>query len=263
MVRLMRALKMGATMISIAVAIVLGFLAIQGVSNTATLGANLWQLKSFSLVFLGTLMATVLQFPWYQWRHLIRWVWVAFRPRSHSFKKDIKTLILMSDDYKLSGVQVIPSYIKKNTCPFLANALTLLMDGASGEVIKERCEATIQAIQYRHESGIFFFEQMAKYAPGFGLLGTVIGLIQLLSAIHSPNELGAGMALALVTTFYGILLANVVFQPIAGRLMVLDRDETRHNTILMIGVMGIADHEPSLVINEKMMLMLHNQRMDT
>ena len=103
---------------------------------------------------------------------------------------------------------------------------------------------------------------MAKYAPGFGLLGTVIGLIQLLSSLNSPDELGHGMALALVTTFYGIMLSNLIFQPIAGRLYVLDRDEERHNTMLMIGILGVSDGLPSLLIKEKMLMVVHNQRMD-
>ena len=101
---------------------------------------------------------------------------------------------------------------------------------------------------------------MAKYAPGFGLLGTVVGLIQLLSSLTTPNQLGQGMALALVTTFYGILLANIVFQPIAGRLVVLDQEEARHNEMMLLGILGLVQGMPPLLIKEKMEILVHNQQ---
>lgn len=73
-------------------------------------------------------------------------------------------------------------------------------------------------IQKRHLQGIIFFEQMAKYAPAFGLFGTTIGLVQLLANLKDPSMIGQGMSIALVSTFYGILIANFLFAPISGRL---------------------------------------------
>ena len=134
-----------------------------------------------------------------------------------------------------------------------------MIDGADASLVRTSGEATIRAIQQRHELAIFFFEQMAKYAPGFGLLGTVVGLIQLLSSLTTPDQFGQGMALALVTTFYGILLANVLFQPMAGRLVVLDQEELRKNEMVLIGVLGMVDREPALLIKEKMEMVIHNQ----
>jgi Flagellar motor component len=134
------------------------------------------------------------------------------------------------------------------------------MDQCQTDELKEICQETISAIEKRHQTAIFFFEQMGKYAPGFGLLGTVVGLIQLLSTLDSPDQLGQGMALALVTTFYGILLANLLFQPIAGRLYALSHYEQRHNEMLMIGILELANGSSALLIKEKMMMVVNNQR---
>jgi len=220
--------------------------------------SQLWQLHSFALVFLGTAAATVLQFPMRQCRQVVRWVVVAFTS-SPSIQQELHGLLELANQHQLDGVDALIIAQKGIKNSFLKKLLGLVIDGADVSLVKTSGEATIRAIQQRHELAIFFFEQMAKYAPGFGLLGTVVGLIQLLSSLTTPDQLGQGMALALVTTFYGILLANVLFQPMAGRLVVLDQEELRKNEMILIGVLGMVDQEPTLLIKEKMEMVIHNQ----
>jgi chemotaxis protein MotA len=248
-------------MINILIALLLVYFAYLQLSDSVDLLTQLWQLDSFVLVLFGTLTATVLQFPLRQCYRMFHWVYVAFKPRPYRLKRDIEYICQLSDDYKQSGKMILNKELETNTNHFLTKTLSLIIDGVEPEIIKQSCLDTIVAIKNRHSSAIFFFEQMAKYAPGFGLLGTVVGLIQLLSSLNTPSELGRGMALALVTTFYGIMLSNLVFQPIAGRLYVLDRDEEQHNQMLMIGLMGIVEGLPSLLIKEQMLMVVNNRRM--
>lgn len=222
--------------------------------------SQLWQVESFVLVFLGTMAATVLQFPLQQCRLVLRWVWVAFKPRRQVFLNDVSWLVDVAAKTNQHGVDALIQAVETSKNPFIKKMLGLVVDGASESMVQRTGEQTIQAIKDRHEVGIFFFEQMAKYAPGFGLLGTVVGLIQLLSSLTTPNQLGQGMALALVTTFYGILLANLVFQPIAGRLVVLDQEEARHNEMMLLGILGLVQGMHPLLIKEKMEILVHNQQ---
>ena len=249
-------------MINILVALILLMTAIIQFEGSGQLLDQLWQFESFILVFLGTLTATVLQFPLRQLMMVGVWVLVAFKPRGLNFNQDIELVCDVSNQFQLQGANSLATIIESNKNQFLTKALVLLMDGASAQVVEQSCKDTIKAINKRHETGVFFFEQMAKYAPGFGLLGTVVGLIKLLSSLTSPAALGQGMALALVTTFYGIFLSNLIFQPIAGRLFVLDKEEAQHNSMIMTGVVGMAQGLPAFIIKEKMMMQVNNKRME-
>jgi len=248
-------------MTNILIALILLIIAFFQFDGAINLVDQLWQFESFILVFLGTLTATILQFPMRQLKMVGVWTLVAFKPRKINFKKDIDLICDVSNHYQTQGSDSLVGVIESNKNQFLTKALVLIMDGASVEVVEQSCKDTMAAIKKRHEVGVFFFEQMAKYAPGFGLLGTVVGLIKLLSSLTSPSVLGQGMALALVTTFYGIFLSNLIFQPIAGRLFVLDKEEAQHNSMIMTGIVGMAQGLPALIIKEKMMMQVNNKRM--
>ena len=124
------------------------------------------------------------------------------------------------------------------------------------ETLEKIMYSNIEHINNRHQKGIHFFEQLAKYAPSFGLLGTVIGLIKLLAELENPEAVGPGMSVALVTTFYGIVLANLIFLPLAGRLKNYSYEEQIKNEMLLVGVISIAKGELSFVTKEKMMMYL-------
>ena len=117
----------------------------------------------------------------------------------------------------------------------------------------------IENIKKRHLQSFSFFESLANYAPAFGLLGTVIGLIKLLANLQSPEQLGQGMAIAMVTTFYGLALANLLFLPISGRLRLLSFQEILQKEMLLVGVVSISNNESSYVVKEKMQMFLSKQ----
>lgn len=221
----------------------------------------LWQPASFGFVLIGTLSAAILQFPLVYFKKLFVWVYVAFRSNQSTFESDIELICNVSKTLKAQGMQSLASTIHAQSNHFLTKALTLMLDGCSTEELELACLDTISAVNKRHELGILFFEQLSRYAPGFGLLGTVIGLIQLLASLNTPETLGQGMSLALVTTFYGILLSNGVFQPISGRLHVLSHEESRHNHMVTIGLLSLSKGESHVVTREKMMRIIHNQRL--
>ena len=120
----------------------------------------------------------------------------------------------------------------------------------------EHLRDNIDYMKKRHSQGIRFFEQMAKYAPGFGLLGTLIGLIMMLAQLDDPATLGPSMSVALVTTFYGVLLSNLVFLPLAGRLQISSTEEVLQKEMFLEGVICISKEESGYLIREKMAMLL-------
>ena len=109
-------------------------------------------------------------------------------------------------------------------------------------------------MEKRHAVSAGFFDQMAKYAPGYGLIGTLIGLILLMATLSDPSSLGPSMAIALVTTFYGSFLANVIFTPLSGRLKSSSKQEMLDKELVLIGIKAVSRGESSIIIKETMLM---------
>lgn len=136
--------------------------------------------------------------------------------------------------------------------PFLVKALQLVVDGQDAETIERVLTTEIQYLQERHEIGKKIMEFMGASAPAFGMIGTLIGLVQMLTSLEDPSSIGAGMAVALITTFYGALLANLVFIPLAGKLGIRSKEETLLRAMVAEGVIGLAAGESPTAVRERM-----------
>ena len=163
---------------------------------------------------------------------------------------------------KEKGNRSLVEDIKKIKSLFLKLSLQLMVDNDSVENLEKLMVQNITYIQKKDMVGIKIFSTFGKFAPAFGLLGTVIGLVKLLSQLNDPSAVGPGMSLALITTFYGIVLSNMVFLPLAGRLELYSDDQALHSEMLMVGVLAIARKENSFVVKEKMEL-FYNQKVKT
>ena len=208
------------------------------------------------LVFGCTFAATLIHFPITQVLRIWHRLKVLFSFKKYNYKKDIDYLTSISKSIRTNGVQSIIGTV--NACPdhFLKTGLQLLVDQINVNELEKVLSLNISYIQRRHLQGIMLFEQMAKYAPAFGLLGTTIGLVQLLANLKDPSMIGQGMSIALVSTFYGILMANFLFSPIAGRLRAYSIEESFQREMLKVGILAVAQNESSVIVREKMMLFL-------
>ena len=128
-----------------------------------------------------------------------------------------------------------------NMREFLAAGLQSVVDGLESEEVREVMEAEIIAMEARHESLIGLFKKLVEYAPTLGMIGTVIGLINILGNLSDPSALGTGMALALLTTLYGVFFANIIFSPIAGKLTVLNELEVMTRELTVEGIIAIRE----------------------
>jgi chemotaxis protein MotA len=135
---------------------------------------------------------------------------------------------------------------------FFVKGLQMLIDGQKPEEIRDLMSLEIQYLQERHSTGKKILEFMGAAAPAFGMIGTLIGLVQMLRNLSSPESIGAGMAVALLTTFYGAFVANLIFIPLAGKLGIYSKAEVLSMEMITEGVCAIAQGENPTAVREKM-----------
>ena len=212
--------------------------------------------QSLMIVLGGVFGATMVHFPITQILKIWGRLRVVFSIKKRDYLKDIEQIVGIAEKIKREGRLSIGKDIEKINDHFLRHGLSLYIDKVSPEHLEIIMQENIQAINQRHDQGILFFEQMGKYAPGFGLLGTLIGLVMLLANMNDPSTLGPNMSIALVTTFYGVLLSNLVFKPLAGRLSISSYEELFQKEMLLKGLLSLANGDSSYIIREKMLIFL-------
>lgn len=127
--------------------------------------------------------------------------------------------------------------------PFLHKGISMVVDGTPGEEIELILHRDIQATIQRHQSSASVLRKAAEFSPAMGLIGTLIGLVQMLGSLDDPSTIGPSMAVALLTTFYGAVLANLVFSPLAAKLDRNSSEETLINNVYAMGVASIGRQE--------------------
>ncbi len=133
--------------------------------------------------------------------------------------------------------------------PFLKQGIQMLVDGVEPQRLQTILEDELAGVELRHRQGAQIFETLGGAAPALGLVGTLIGLVQMLQSMEDPSAIGPAMAVALLTTFYGAILATIVFNPIAGKLRLRHEEEMLVKELTLKGVMGIANGEnPRLLV---------------
>ncbi|MGB0670420.1 MAG: motility protein A, partial [Rhodospirillales bacterium] len=127
--------------------------------------------------------------------------------------------------------------------PFLYKGMAMVVDGTSGEEVENILRRDMHATVQRHQASTGVLRKAAEFAPAMGLIGTLIGLVQMLGNLDDPSSIGPSMAVALLTTFYGAVLANMVFSPLAAKLERNSSEELLLNNVYMMGASSIGRQE--------------------
>lgn len=164
----------------------------------------------------------------------------------------INQLVSLSESARRDGLLALEGRIEEIDEPFLVIGIRMAVDGMSPEIVDAIMRTEMDAVEGRHELGKSFFGALSKYAPAFGMIGTLIGLILMLANMD-PATIGKGMAVALLTTLYGATAANFVFLPIADKLAYYSGKELLSMEIMVRGVIAIQAGENPRVIKQKLM----------
>ena len=150
------------------------------------------------------------------------------------------------------GLLSLEDDIEQMKNPLLATGLQMVVDGVEPDRIREIMEMELDAIERRHRLGQDVFYKWGELAPGFGMIGTLIGLIIMLAELDDPSAIGSGMATALITTFYGSLASNLLFLPIANNLKSQTDEEMFTGELIIDGVLEIQAGSNPRLLEEKL-----------
>jgi chemotaxis protein MotA len=150
------------------------------------------------------------------------------------------------------GILSFESQLETIEDAFLARGMQMAIDGMESSSIEEVMSIEIQYLEERHRLGSEIFTTLGSYAPAVGMLGTIIGLVQMLMQMEDPSQIGAPMAVALLTTFYGTLLANLLFLPVAGKLRTRSKQEVLIKQMFLEGVISLQSGDNHRVVEQKL-----------
>lgn len=161
-------------------------------------------------------------------------------------------LVNLSYDARKRGLLVLDDVAEETKDPFFKKALRLVVDGQQESDIKKILETEMNITSEENQKGIAVFETMGSYAPAMGLIGTLLGLVNMLGSLDDPAKVGPAMSVALLTTFYGAVLANMIFIPLAGKIRNLDDSQVLIKKITIEGVLSLARQESPLIIEQRL-----------
>ncbi len=174
----------------------------------------------------------------------------------------IKDIFHFNEIYLKEGAQKLENEIDKVNYPFFIKALELIVMGTKVEKINQVLQAEINNFTERHRIGQNIMVTMGTFSPAFGMIGTLIGLIQMLRQLDDPSKIGSGMAVALITTFYGALLANLLFLPMATKLKERSKQEKNLCTLIKDGIISIGNREGKRFVEDNMITFLSHAERD-
>ncbi len=201
-------------------------------------------LPGMLIVLGGTAMVTMISFSMTEILTAQRVLRHTLSGESFAPKEAAHLMIQLSERARRMGLLALedsPDVARQQ--PFLDKAINLMVDGSTGEELETILNEEIRATSNRHAKGASVLRRAAEVAPAMGLIGTLIGLVQMLGSLDDPESIGPSMAVALLTTFYGAILANVVFTPLATKLERKSDDETLLNTLYTMGAASIVRKE--------------------
>jgi len=223
-----------------------------------------WQifinLPSMAITVGGMLCATMIHFSLPQFLSIFSIVRKTIVSKIPSQSELIQKMVNFAAINRRDGALALEQEIPKVDNSFFSRGLQMLVDGQDPENIKQLLAPEIEYLQERHERGKNILEFMGAAAPAFGMIGTLIGLIQMLRSLESPESIGLGMAVALLTTFYGALSANLIFIPLAGKLGIYSQEETTAMEMTLRGICAVAQGDNPTVVREKMQVFVPEGR---
>lgn len=207
---------------------------------------------SVSITFGGTFAAMLVAFSLKDLASLGKVVGKAFKGSSYDPVQGINSIVGLANIARKEGMLALEENVNQLEEPFLQKGIMLIVDGTDPELVKSIMEAEISSLEARHTKGVSMMEQIGALGPAFGMIGTLIGLVIMLGGMDDPSSLGSGMSAALITTFYGSLLANAVALPIANKLKTVSGAEVMYKEILLEGILSIQAGENPRIIEEKL-----------
>ena len=204
------------------------------------------------LIIGGSLGATLITSPLKTATKLPKFLIKAFTTRKENSSSTIELLTKLADKARRDGLLALEEDSKKIQDKFLQKGIMMVVDGVDHEQVAAILETNIEQMRARHKQGIGFFSAAGGFAPTFGIIGTVMGLISVLKQLDNPSALGESIAAAFLATLWGLLTSNLIYLPISGKLKANSEEEARDRYMQLEGILAIQAGENPRIVRDKL-----------
>ena len=221
---------------------------------------NFWDPQSIAIVLGGTLAAVIASYPFSMLKNVVKHAKILVQGKSYNTGTLIDTLVDMAQLARKNGLLALEERTNDIDDVFFKQGIMLIVDATEPEEVRTMLENEVDATSQSHDESAAIYEKASSYAPAFGMVGTLVGLINMLKAMNmeagGADDLGPAMSTALVTTFYGSLLANLFFLPLAKKLRVRNEEELLYRQIMIEGILAIQSGDNPKFLKEKLLTFL-------
>ena len=242
--------------LSTIIGLVLGFALIVWGIGIGQLG-NFWDPKSLALTVGGTVAAVIARFPFGHLKKMGSHFKILVAGGKYNYGALIEQMVEMAQLARQNGLLSLEEKANEIDDPFFKEGLMLVVDATEEDELRARLQNELDAMAERHDAGVAIYEKASGYAPAFGMIGTLVGLVNMLKNMNvdegGASSLGADMSVALVTTFYGCIFANLIFAPIAKKLRIRNDEEMQYRMIMMEGIISIQAGDNPKLLKEKLL----------
>lgn len=220
-------------------------------------------LPSVFITFGGSIMAMLVNYSFKDFVTAFKAFLLTFKKDQNDIAKVLTEIVEYAKKARREGLLALEDEVQKSDDQFLKKGIQLIVDGTDPELVRSILEIELSFMEERHRNNKAFFDSWGALAPGFGMIGTVIGLIQMLANLSDVDKIGPSMAVALITTFYGAVWSNLVCIPAAGKLAKKSAEEQFLKQIMIEGILSIQAGENPRIVEEKLNAFLSStQRKD-
>lgn len=244
------------------IATILGFVLAIGLTAWAMIkGGGLGtfiDVPSAVMVFGGSLGVTIMSLPFTTTKKFVSVLRKALVVKRVDPVEHVAALVKLAEIARRDGILSLENHLNDGSYDdFMVRGLRMAIDGQDPAIIQAAMEKEVECMLGRHGEGKIILDTLGKYAPAFGMLGTIIGLVIMLKNMDDPAAIGPGMALALITTFYGSVLLNVVWGPLADKLALRSGEEMSVKALVIQGVMSIQSGDNPRIVQQKLLAFLN------
>jgi chemotaxis protein MotA len=217
-------------------------------------------LPSVVIVVGGTVAATMIGYPLKDFLGIFKAAMKIFIFKLEPAEDIIANLVETSNKARKGGLLSIEGNIEDTNDPYLAQALQMTVDGVKTADIAAIMQKKMELTKKTLDKGSDMFASMGAYAPAFGMIGTLIGLVQMLANLDDPSSIGPRMAVAMITTFYGAVLANLFFIPMSDKLAGRNKEEITNMNIIFQGIISIREGEHPKLMEDKLNIYMDDKK---
>ena len=208
--------------------------------------------EPFIIIGFGTIGAGLISQPMEAMKNLTKTFKVSIHKAPHASGEQIAKIVQLAEKARREGLRSLEEEISSLNDPFLQKGMQLVIDGTDPELVRQVLEIDLSLMEKRHEANFSAWEGLGGFAPTFGIMGTVLGLVKVLSNLSDPGALGPAISTAFLATFYGISSANVFWLPIASKLRKKSEEEVLFRQVMLDGILSIQAGDNPRIIQEKL-----------